>query len=135
MSWARAGKVSRPSLAVQMAAIPVRNQRLRISQEDACEIIVVELKRPLWLRLLQPLLRMPKERRYRLEGIGLEVWRAVDGVRSIGSLAEDFASRHRLSYHEARALLLSYLRTLVGKGLLVIVGVLVQPEDEMLLKV
>jgi hypothetical protein len=127
--------IARPTLEAQMAAVAVRNLRLTISQDGSAEIIQVQLNRPLWAKPFLKLLGIPAVRRYRLEGMGLEVWQAVDGQATLGAIVAGFAERHRLSFHEARPMILGYLRTLLGRGLLVIVGVALPADDELHIQV
>lgn len=119
----------RPTIASQMAAIPVRNQGLTVRTDADGEVLEVALR---WNALLRPIawaMRLPRVRGYRLDGIGREVWDQIDGLTPIESLVDAFAARHRLSFHEARTLLMSYLQLLAHRGLVVIVG-LQKPADE-----
>lgn len=123
----------RTSIAAQMACVPVRNTRVAAVAGEDTETITVPLTRRWWMRPLSHFLRLPVARSYRLDGLGLEVWQAIDGQSTIGALVEGFAARHRLSYHEARAAVMGFLRLLITRGLIVVVGLDMTPEPELVI--
>jgi hypothetical protein len=127
------GNRRRPSsLREQLAVVPVRNAAVAVSS-DAGELrIRMQLRAPRWLAPLARLVRLPSERTYILEGIGREAWEAIDGRASLAEIIAAFAERHRLSFHESRAMLLGYLGTLVARGLIVMVGYVAPPSGDLL---
>jgi hypothetical protein len=115
-------KPVRPTIAMQMQAVPVRNQAISV-RDDADGIALTQtLHYGWWLRPLRRLLHLPETRVYRLEGIAVVVWRLLDDTATIGEIVEAFAAQRSLSYHESRAMLMSYFRLLVNRGVIAIVG-------------
>jgi hypothetical protein len=114
--------VARPTIAKQLAVVPVRNASVQVDDQGDAAVVTVDLRYPLLLRPLVPLLRMRQRKGYRLDGIGLAVWRRIDDRATLAELVDWFATEHRLSFHESRALLLGYLQTLVNNGLVVLAG-------------
>jgi hypothetical protein len=55
-----------------------------------------------------------------LDRVGTEVWRACDGGRTVERIIDEFAERHRIRFHEARTSIVSFMRSLVDKNLLVL---------------
>jgi hypothetical protein len=106
----------------QLSSIPVRNERVRAYPADDPDSLVVEveLKYPAWMSLLVKLLRMPGRKRYRLDGVGLQVYQSVDGSKSFQRLVDDFGEMHKLTFFEARALLMQYVKILMKRGLVVV---------------
>jgi len=115
-------KPARPTIALQMQAVPMRNQRITVLQDAEGISLTQVLSYGWWLRPLQRLLHLPTQRVYRLEGIAVGVWKMLDDTAPIGAIVEAFAIQHSLSYHESRAMLMTYLRVLVNRGVIAIVG-------------
>jgi hypothetical protein len=114
---------SRPTIAQQMAAVPVRNARLTITEDDSGVSLTRSVVYKAWMQPFVRFMRMPPTRTFRLEGIGWQVWRRLDGTTTIGEVVERFALERKLSYHESRALLMHYFRSLVERGVIAIVGI------------
>jgi hypothetical protein len=108
--------------ARQMHAVPVRNQHVRVL-EDAPDRLCLEtdLRYSGWRGLLARGLKPSRTRRYELSGLGREVYDSVDGTRTFEQLTDLFAARHRLTFFEARGLLMQFLQTLMARGLVVMV--------------
>jgi len=115
-------KPSRPTIALQMQAVPMRNQRITVTEDGEGISLTQTLHYGWWLRPVRRMLKLPQSRVYRLEGTAVAVWRMLDDTASIGAIVEAFATQHRLTYHESRAMLMSYLRILVNRGVIAIVG-------------
>jgi hypothetical protein len=56
--------------------------------------------------------------RFELDPLGAEVWRSVDGQRSLAELVETFAGKNRLRFFESAALWIAYTRTLAQRNLI-----------------
>ncbi len=115
----------RLTFAGQLGAIPLPNRRLHIDEHhdgQARVIVETELRYRGLARLAQRMLRLRTSRRYELTGIGLEVFRDIDGHKTFEQLIDQFAARHQLTFFEARALLLQYIGMLAARGI-VVVGV------------
>lgn len=103
-----------------LAARPQRNQAARVERDNPDVVrLTVRKRRP---RLLLPplswIIRPRLENRYELEGLGLEVWQLCDGNRRVEDIVDAFAQRRRLTFHESRVAVTSYLKILVEKGAL-----------------
>jgi hypothetical protein len=110
----------RPSIEQQLLVVPVRNHRVQTAEDAKGLTVTVEMLYPGLMKPLVRLLKMRKQRSYRLDGIGLAVYRRVDGKAALEQLIDWLAEEHRLSFHEARTLLMQYLQTLMEKGLVVL---------------
>ncbi len=117
-----APKAADLSYAERLAAIPVRNQRVEAVELQDAATLTVPLSYGPVLRPLASLLKLRRTKSYRLDGLGLEVWRKVDGVATVESLVDWLAQEHRLSFHEARVLMTMYLQMLMERGLVVVAG-------------
>jgi hypothetical protein len=103
-----------------MTAVPVPNSAAAVEERDGGLVVLVALSYPGWLRGARRLLKLRPCRRYRLDGVGLDVYRRLDGRRNLADLAQELREEHRLTFYEARALILGYVRTLMSKGLVVL---------------
>jgi hypothetical protein len=102
-------------------AAPLRNRAAAVKTDGNGErSITVPRERPWWLRI--PLVgwavAVGEKRTLRLDRLGSEVWDLCDGQRTVEGIVDDFAQRHRLTFHEARAAVTVYLKTLVQRGAL-----------------
>ena len=112
---------NRLQLTQQLSSIPIRNIRIRETPEsDGTLVVEVELSYKGLLRFMYKRLKLRTTRRYRLEGLGLEVYRMIDGVKSFEVLIDEFASLNALTFFEGRAFLMQYLQMLMQKGLVAI---------------
>ena len=102
-------------------AVPIVNRHLTEHRDTQGDVVIdVELVYPFWARPLARLLRLRRTRGFVLDEIGLAVYRAIDGRRSVEDLIDAFADTHKLTFFEARAFLGQYLRTLMKHGLIAI---------------
>jgi hypothetical protein len=105
----------------QLALVPLRNAKVRVLEDlPGCVRLEVDAVYPRWLGPLPRLLKARAEHRYTLDGTALQVWRQVDDRRTLGELCDWFAADQQLPFNEARLLLLSFLRSLSLKGLIVL---------------
>jgi hypothetical protein len=107
----------------QLEARPIKNEKAVAHVTDAERLrISVPLIYPAWLGPAARALGLRKEKSYELEGVGRAVYDRVDGETSVESLVDWLAEAHRLSFHEARVLIMKYLQMLMERGLIVIVA-------------
>lgn len=59
-------------------------------------------------------------RRYQLDSIGTETWRMIDGRTTILTMIEHLASAHGMEPRQAEAAVLTYLRTLAQRGIMML---------------
>jgi len=104
-----------------LAARPVRNAAATATERDDAASIAVRTRRPGWL--VPPLSWIVPHRPTRtchLDRLGTEVWHQCDGERTVEAIVDAFAEQHRLTFHEARVAVTSYLRSLVQRGALAV---------------
>jgi hypothetical protein len=89
------------------------------SSGECVLVVPVNYNRP-GLKLLAKALKASAEKRYILDGTGLQVYRMIGDGMPFEELVDRFAAAHLLSFFEARAFLMDYLRTLVERGIVVI---------------
>ena len=115
------------SFAELYPSVPVRNETARVQEVGERLIVAVPLKRPRGLyAVLEWFFLFSKQHRLELDELGASVLRACDGRATVRALIEDFAARHKLTFHEARVLIMMFLKKMLERG---IVAVLV-PDPE-----
>lgn len=109
----------------QLHSVPVRNALARLVRErsdERKEVYAVRQKYSGIARLLKGVLKLRDEKMYELSGIGLRIFRALDGKKNFVSLIDELKDEHQLTFYEARGLMLAYMQMLMERGLVVIVG-------------
>ena len=114
--------------SAEMRAIPGINQlAILIAEEPGVyKILEIELKYGPLINPIASLLKARRKKRIQLEGLSLEIFNLIDGVRHIGDIIEYLISTHKLSYFESRSLCLYYMQLLSSNGI-VALGI---PKDE-----
>jgi len=106
-----------------LAARLIHNAAARVEQmPDSRVKVYVKTVRP-WF-LVPPLswvLPLRRERGTVLDRLGTQVWNLCDGNRTVENVIDEFAAAHRLSFHESRAAITSYVQMLVARGAMAIV--------------
>lgn len=121
MSRARKAAAPGETWKAMMLATPRRNEAAAVEEMDSTIVISVRTRRPRWL--VPPvtwIVRTPQRRRLVLDGIGARVWGLCDGTRTVEGVIDAFAAAYRLSFHEARASVVEYVKGLVRRGALAI---------------
>jgi hypothetical protein len=109
----------------QLHCVPVRNAGVRASVSDrdpGALIVEVRLRYGGLLGVAARLVRARRARRYELAGIARELYEALDGKRTLEDFIDELSARDKLTFFEARALLVQYLKDLMQRGLVVIAG-------------
>jgi hypothetical protein len=103
-------------------AIPTVNEAVRTEQRGETLVLFVPIRRRWWNSGPSGwLLPFRGERGIALDALGREVFDACDGHSTTEQIIELFAARHRLRFHEARLNVLSFLRSLMERNLVVFV--------------
>lgn len=104
------------------SSVPIRNRHVIASRsaDGATVAIEVALQVEGWKALPRRLFGARNSRRYELDRMGTEVYDSIDDRKSFQTLVEEFGARHKLTYFEARALLMQYLQMLMRRGIVVI---------------
>lgn len=109
------------ALSQQLSSVPVRNESVSIAKDEDGDLVVeVKLLYTGLLRVASILLKMRKTKRFVLEGLGLQIYESIDGEKSFEDLIDGFAAEHKLTFFEARALLMQYMQILMKNGLVAI---------------
>jgi hypothetical protein len=123
--WRRTPRVTPEQV---LRSRPVRNQGVTTEETDEGGLRVIAARREAWwVRLLNLVLPIPRERVFELDEVGREIWQLCDGERTLEELIGAFVDRHKLTRAEAEWSLRTYLRDLGKRGL---VGFAVEKAEE-----
>ena len=115
--------------ASQLRAIPIRNESVeRLESASDYLVLGIKLKYEGLMLPVSKILSMRSMKKYRLDGLGLSIYRELDGKHDVESLIDLMMERHKLSFFEARALISQYLDMLMRRGI-VAVAVKESPGD------
>lgn len=107
---------------------PLRNPELEVRRTERGEVsLKLPRRRVWWLNLLAKLGSAPDYRTLTLDGVGSSVWDLCDGEHTVKDLIGKLAEEHQLSRKEAELSMMTYLRQLAERGVIVLV---VEPEKE-----
>ena len=110
-----------PSLDQLLDAVPVCNGAVRVEKRESNVILWVPIQRHWWMEgPISWFLPIRREKGVALDVIGSEVWSACDGKRRVEDIIEGFAQRHKLRFHESRASVMQFLKSLLERKLLVL---------------
>jgi len=115
----------------QLHSVPVRNEKLdvRPAESDPNALIVeVELVYRGLFGLLRPLVGARRRKRYELAGLSRELFESLDGKRTVEDLIETLRIQDLLTFLEARALVMHYLKDLMQRGLIVLAAEEPEPD-------
>jgi hypothetical protein len=59
-------------------------------------------------------------KQYELSGLSMQLWEWCDGVKTMEEIIDLFALKYQYTFHEARVSVISYLKKLTEKGILLI---------------
>jgi Coenzyme PQQ synthesis protein D (PqqD) len=104
-----------------LSTTPTQNSAVRVQATAKGVVLFVPVSQPAWLRALAWALPLRREKGFALDALGKEVWLACDGSRSFEAIVVEFAARHQLRFHEARALVAQFVRTLSERKLVALV--------------
>ena len=107
----------------QLHCVPVRNQGVTIVTPEynpGVLIVEVRLRYTGLLSLAARFFKTKRMRRYELAGLARSLYEKLDGIRSIVDLVNELAIEDKLTFFEARALLIQYLKDLMQRGLAVV---------------
>jgi hypothetical protein len=123
LATARGSQEPSSSANPMLAAVPVRNRAVRAQPHGEALMLFVAIRRRWWMAgPVSWWLPLRTQRGVALDPRGREVWDACDGATNIEQIVERFAERHGLSFHEARLTVGAFLKRLVARRLVVLVG-------------
>jgi len=126
----RLGLRRRPRVTPEqvLGSRPVRNENLSVEETDGGGLRIAARRREdWWIRLLNVVLPIPRERRIELDVVGRQVWELCDGEHTLRDMIEVFQERHKLTRMEAEWSLRNYLKDLGKRHL---VGFVVEKREE-----
>lgn len=103
-----------------LTAVPVRNRSTEVDESSGSVRVTMKRQRPRYL--VPPLtlfIRFRPSKTVALDRLGSEIYGWCDDHRDVEQIVELFAKSHALSFHEARASVTEYLRSLVQHGVIV----------------
>ena len=119
-----AGSVGKKQLTREQAlsARALRNPDLEATRDEKGVVSVTIPRRDTWwIRMMARISSVPKKRIVTLDEVGTEVWDLCDGEHETGEIIRDFAVRHQLSRKEAEVSVVTYLRDLARRGMIILV--------------
>jgi hypothetical protein len=96
-------------------AAPVAFPPVRTEKKKGKLYVTVEFVRPHWQRFLGA--DKLCERTFGLDAYGQEVYAACDGKTPVNRIIDRFAKKHHIDPSEAELNVTTFLKTLIGKGL------------------
>ncbi len=105
----------------QLHSVPVKNTKVETAESgDGYRILILKLEYTGLIKVFARVFKARNEKKYRLEGLGLQLYDMLDGKKNIENLIDMMIEKYKLSFFEARALIIQYLHTLIKRGLVVI---------------
>ena len=113
-----------------LKAVPCVNDEAELDvRSDGTAVASIPMRKPGWVDgPLGWLLPYSSHRRMELDRLGMAVIGLCDGERQVENVIEDFARRHLLSWRESQVCVMQFMRQVVERGLVVIVGL--SPKDK-----
>ena len=107
-----------------LPAVPHVNQAMTTNRKaDGGLVASVPVRRPRYLvPPLSWIMPFSSHRRIELDSLGASVLDMCDGRRSVEAIIEEFASDHKLSFREAQLAVTQFVRQLVKRGIVAMVG-------------
>ena len=104
-----------------LSAVPVRNAAVTSERDTSGLVLHVPLQRRWWMdKPFCFFFPVRTRRNFALDGLGEEVWQACNGVDCLEAIIDAFAKRHRIRFHDARLGVVSFLRMLIERKLVVL---------------
>lgn len=111
----------------QMRSVPLKTEGVTAKKTGLGGL---ELSVPLvhrgWASRLRPIFKLSDARRIELDALGAHLYDLCDGARSVEQMVELYQKEWLLTFFEARALILSYLRLLSKRNLILFL----KPEEK-----
>ena len=107
-----------------LQAVPFANQAMEITRRpDGSTLVSVPIPRPWYLvPPLSWILPFSHQRRVEFDRLGSYVLEMCDGKRTVEAMIEKFADDHKLSFREAQLSVSDFLKKLLQRGIIAIVG-------------
>jgi hypothetical protein len=119
-----------------LASMPLHNEAIGAERTDSGDArLTVPRRENWWVRVLDRVLYVPKNRRIRLDELGTYVWDLCDGHHTVRDVIRAMSARYKLHRKEAEVSVVTYLRQLARKGLIGIAVPKTREEAARLLKI
>lgn len=112
----KARKKATPSRRQWLALRPLRNPQLEWRDEDNGVVLHIKRTKNWKTQMLNLLIPIPSEHTVELDRIGTDVWRLMDGTRTIGQIARSLAEQHQIEKREAEVSLQQFFKELGRRG-------------------
>lgn len=104
-------------------SIPMPNKAVTEEETTLHGLVLhVPLRRNWFLRAVHVLNPMRDKKTIRLDRLGMEVWYACNGQRTMEQIIERFSKKYQISFHEARVSVVQFMRMLTQNSLIAIIG-------------
>ena len=101
---------------------PMRNPQLEATRTEDDEVAIkIPRRKTWWVNLFAKLGRVPEYRVLTLDRVGTSVWDMCDGEHTVRDLVLRLAGEHQLSRKEAELSMVTYLRQLAERGVVMLV--------------
>ena len=116
--------MKRPTVEQMFKSVPHRNAAMRVEiREDGTALVSVPIRRPRYMiPPLSWLLPFSGKRRIELDTLGASVLDMCDGETTVEKMITRFAATHKLSFREAQAPVVQFLKMLTQRGVIAIVS-------------
>lgn len=122
------GKKPQLTREQSLSAIPVRNQAVEVTRDEAGLVsISIPRKKTWWVDALAKVFFVPEEKRVGLDEIGSYVWDLCDGRNNVRTIVGEFQKKYKLNRKEAELSMLNYLKILAKRRL---VGLMIKEPRE-----
>ena len=106
-----------------LTAIPVQNSEVTTEVSASGHILIrypVTLRPWMakWLQRLKGSSPQIRFRKLQLDNLGTDVWRMIDGKRTVQDIIDNFAQIHQLPTSESESAITQFLRDLGKRGLI-----------------
>jgi len=106
-----------------LATVPHKNAAVKLRRVRDGMLATIPMARPRWLvPPLSWILPFSRFRQVRLDAPGTAVLDLCDGQHTVEQIIETFAGENKLSFREAQLAVVQFLRELVQRGIVALVG-------------
>lgn len=105
-----------------LEGVPQRNRSVELKQDEEGSVLWAPIRPRWWMKPpFSWIMGYRDQKGFSLDALGLEIWQACDGTRNIEQIVEEFAARHRTSFHEARIVVMQFIQLMTRRELIAIV--------------
>lgn len=109
----------------QLQTVPLRNERVTLEPsagDPDVVIATIQLRYNGIMAVAKKLFKPRSYRRYELAGLTRELYEKIDGKVTVDELILSLQAGERLTFFEARAFVVQYLKDMMQRGLIVVVA-------------